>query len=242
MRTLPVAIQRGTQIMHVLRSLFTAGALALAPALVQGQAPVSTGTQVTGSGSATRDTRWQVGFALGNAVPTAFSDAFRISNPVWGLPSGAAWIGAEGSTGSLPGAVGDGARRYTYAARTTFSLNAGDELTLNVQCTFDNFWLGLFVNGTQFGTTVCGADNRFVLAPEFQIGPGAFQAGTNTLEFRWQGDGVTDGLVARVNSAVVVPGNPGVPGVIPEPSTYLLMGTGLVGLVGVARRRRVALC
>jgi PEP-CTERM motif len=223
--------------MYLLRSLFTAGALALAPALANGQLPVSTGTQVTGSGTNTRDTRWQVGFAAG-ALPTTFNDAFRILNPVWGLPSDASWIGAEGGTGTQPGASGDGSRRYTYAARTSFSLNAGDQLTIRMQCTFDNYWLGLFINGTQFGGSVCGPDLTYALGTEFTIGPSAFTAGNNILEFRWQGDGVTDGFVARINSAVVEPGNPGQPGVVPEPSTYLLMATGMVGLVGVARRRR----
>ncbi len=110
---------------------------------------------------------------------------------------------------SLPGAVGDGSRRYTYAARTTFSLNAGDQLTVRMQCTFDNYWVGLFINGTQFGTRPCGNDLRYQLASEFTIGPEMFATGSNVMEFRWQGDGVTDAFIARMNSAVLVPGNSG---------------------------------
>lgn len=220
--------------MATVRALIAASAFVLAPALVEGQLIVSTGTQVTGSGANTRDTRWQVGFST-TGVPTTFADAFRIQNLAWSQPSGAAWIGAQGESGTLPGGIGDGARRFTYAARTTFSLNAGDQLTLRMQCTIDNYWLGFFINGAQFGTTVCGPDNTFSLASEFVVGPSSFSTGLNILEFRWQGDGVTDGFVGRVNSAVVSPGNPGV---VPEPSTYVLMATGLAGVFGIARRRR----
>ncbi len=221
--------------MLTLRSLLAVSALLLTPALVEGQLPVSTGSQVSGTGINTRDTRWQIGIASGSVVPTTFVDAWRIQSPVWTQPGGASWIGAEGQSGSLPGAVGDGSRRYTYAARTSFSLNAGDLLTIRMQCTFDNYWLGFFINGTQFGSNVCGNDLTYTLASEFTIGPASFFAGMNTLEFRWQGDGVTDGFIARINSALI---EPGVPGVVPEPSTYVLMATGLVGVIGASRRRR----
>jgi hypothetical protein len=78
----------------------------------------------------------------------------------------------------------------------------------------------------------CGSDLTYALASEFTIGPDVFATGSNVMEFRWQGDGVTDAFIARMNSAVVVPGNPGVPGVVPEPSTYVLMGTGWWGWRG----------
>lgn len=217
--------------LHV-RSLILSAALALTPALLCAQLPVSTGAQQT----AGRDTRWQVAYGLSSGSLSAFSDAFVITSPVWGLPSGASWIGAA-SSASVPGGNGDGQRRFTYVARTQFTLNAGDQLTYTFQCTFDNYWLGLFVNGTQVGTTACGGDNTFSLASEFTVGPSSFIAGLNTVEFRWQGDGITDAIVIRSTAATVVPGNPGTPGVVPEPSTYALMATGLAGLFGIARRR-----
>ncbi len=219
--------------MRKVHALVLGAMLALTPVFSHAQLPVSTGAQQT----AGRDTRWQVAYGLTGGGLGSFSDAFVITSPVWGIPSGASWVGAAAS-GSVPGGSGDGQRRFTYVARTQFTLNAGDQLTYRFQCTFDNYWLGLFVNGTQVGTTACGGDNTFSLAPEFTVGPSSFMAGLNSIEFRWQGDGITDAIVIRSNTATVVPGNPGTPGVVPEPSTYALMATGLAGLFGIARRRK----
>lgn len=227
--------------MRHLRTLLAAGAIALVPALAAAQLPVSTGTSTTGPSGALRDARWQISYRqelpTPPGTPTAFENAYVITTPpsAWQAPVGFRWVGASFSAG-VPGGIGDGQRRFTYFLRTTFALNAGDQLTLGMQCSFDNFWVGLFINGTQFGGSVCGNDNTFAFPPEFTVGPSSFQAGTNTIEFRWQGDGVTDGIAVRVNSSIVVPGPP--VGVIPEPSTYALMATGLAGLFGIARRRR----
>ncbi len=220
--------------MRILRSLTAAGVLASAPLAVHAQLPVSTGIQTVGSGNDVRDTRWQIGYAAG-AAPTTFVDAFRIANPpgAWEAPVGFAWVGAEGSSGTVPGGQGDGARRFTYHLRTDFTLGAGELLTLRMQCSFDNFWLGLFVNDTQIGDRVCGSDNRFAFPSEFIVGPSNFVAGANRVEFRWQGDGVTDAIAVRVNGAVVTPD----PNVVPEPSTYALLATGLAGLAVLQRRR-----
>ena len=222
--------------MQKVHALLFGAMLALTPAVTHAQLPVSTGAQQSGG----LDTRWQMAYGLTGGSLSAFSNAFVITSPVWGNPSGASWIGAAASS-SVPGGTGDGQRRFTYVARTQFTLNTGDQLTYRFQCTFDNNWLGLFVNGAQVGTTACGGDNTFSFAPEFTVGPSSFAAGLNSVEFRWQGDGITDGIVIRSSaSTTFVPGNPGTPGVVPEPSTYALMATGLAGLVGIARRRKQA--
>ena len=74
--------------MQSARTFILGAILALTPALARAQLPVSTGAQQAGG----RDTRWQVAYGLTNGSLSAFSNAYIITNPVWGNLAGASWI------------------------------------------------------------------------------------------------------------------------------------------------------
>ncbi len=195
----------------------TGVAALLLPAAAAAQLVTSTGIDLT----AGKDNRWTISSNGG-----AFVAATKVTAPpgAWVTPTASfAWIGttASGTGGTSP-----------YAARTQFTLGAGDAFSLTLRCAVDNTALGVFVNSILVAGASCstfGFGSAFTLSSWLQ--------GTNTLEFRWSGDNTTDGLAVVVDNQSFTAGTPSVPGVVPEPSTYALMLTGL-GVLAMARRRR----
>ena len=194
-----------------------AAALLLLPTVGMAQLVTSTGIDLT----AGKDNRWSISSNGG-----AFVAATKITTPpgVWATPTASfAWIGttASGTGGTSP-----------YAARTQFMLGAGDLFSLTLRCAVDNNPLGVFVNSVLVAGAGC---STFAFGSSFTLS--SWLQGTNTLEFRWSGDNTTDGLAVLVESQRFTPGTPGTPNVVPEPSTYALLLSGL-GLLALARRRR----
>lgn len=200
--------------------LLSTAVLALLPSTGNAQPLRSTGVDVT----AGRDNRWSVS----NDGGATFAAAFVVTNPpgAWTPNTGAySWIGVSAS-----GTGGSG----SYRARTQFSVSAGDALSVTLRCTADNSPLGIFINGALAGGSGgCGGGNSFRLAPAMTFTD--WIMGLNTLEIRWTGDGTTDGALVSIDNVTL---SPGVPGVVPEPSTYALLASGLGILALTARRRQ----
>lgn len=212
--------------------LMVAAVVSLA-GVARAQGPVSTGVNLNDD---LRDQSWQVQTGTG-----AFEAAYLVAfNPGWGTfsgPQAARWISfdydASGPSGGVP-----------YIFRTTFDLTGYDLSTVSFdfRCSADNTFLGWSLNGSAptgggggaFGTTGVCATHPNGISGAFQTISSGFVAGINTWEFLTSGDTQTDALVVDVtNFTGRQPSS-----TVPEPSTYALLGTGLLVIGGLARRRR----
>jgi hypothetical protein len=132
------------------------------------------------------------------------------------------WETASGNPGSV---------NRTF--RTTFDLTGLDPLTaiLSGSWSTDNAGLDILINGVSTGISKVG----FGAFTPFSINSG-FVAGLNTLDFVVQDQGAPGAFAVNdlAGTASVIGA------VIPEPSTVALLGGGLLGLAGFARRRRTA--
>ena len=193
--------------------LMTIAALAAVPAGVGAQPLKSTGLGNIGS----IDPSWT--FRFGDAG--AYGNAFVLSR-TGNVPGSYQWIYGTQSGSTTGGAADNNLTRFSYWVSTTFSGITSFSYRCAVDDQFANFG-SLKINGS----TVVGAGcDAYTLNNVFTVSN--LSSGTNTLEFNWGGNGITDGVIIDIQSSQVVP----------EPGTWGLMAMGLVGLLGVARRRR----
>jgi PEP-CTERM motif len=160
------------------------------------------------------------------AAPTGVTLGNTFSTPTvstWVTPSaGSAWINPFGDNGTQP------AGNYTY--QETFSLNSATGNSITGEFAADNSAM-MFLNGTLIASTVNGIFGFEQFTP-FSADSG-FLVGTNTIDIV-----VNNAAPSPTGLEVEISGASGIPTTTPEPSSLLLMGSGVLALAGVVRRKR----
>ena len=194
--------------------------LAAAPLPLLAQA--NTGAGISPGAS---DPNWSVSWAgINSSLSSGSGQAVEVVAPpgAWvNTAPNSFWVSTN-SSASLAGGAGDNVERYNYIWTGDFNSTSTSPVQMTVWT--DNFFHSFTFNGvtTTVDPVASPGDFNQPAGRVFMLDP---HAGGNTLAFSTTGDGQTDAINVSFTST-------------PEPSSMALLGTGLIGLVPMIRRKR----